>query len=520
MSTALSSTDFSGHAGRRLLRETRRSVADLGPLLRFRDATVRGRSRLWCRLGCAAILLTTVLAAWLPAYLPSHQREGEVLSLLPSAMFGVLVISVISAAASGGGRELVPREEAVAFPVSPLTDHLGAVLLAPLNIAWLLQAWTLLGATAYVANATPGLVMSQLVVMLWLVTATSVAQVVGWLLELLRRGPHGRVLTGGLVSVAGLAGAWLIASGQLVPLLKASPTMQVTIASLQARKGPSWLVVEVCVVLILVTLVALAAGARAAAAVQRRPAADVLGVESSVHQPRGNPGSDLVAVLRVDRSSIWRSVPLRRGLLVLALLPGLVALAGDLEWQMLTILPGLVASGAALLFGVNAWALDGRGALWRDSLPANPTTVFLSRAIVVAEVLLVGTVATIILASLRAGLPTAAQLSAVACTSIVVVAQVVSASMRWSLLRPFAVDLRSPRATPAPPLVMVGYSVRLAVSTTLVGVFFSVLTYTSWEWPVLFGLPMLLFSSLRIVRAGARWTQPVRRATVVATVAG
>ena len=50
-------------------------------------------------------------------------------------------------------------------------------------------------------------------------------------------------------------------------------------------------------------------------------------------------------------------------------MPGAVALAGDLEWWMLTVLPGLVASGGALLFGVNTWCLDGRGALWRDSLP-------------------------------------------------------------------------------------------------------------------------------------------------------
>ena len=46
-----------------------------------------------------------------------------------------VVIGVVSAAASGGGRELVPRDQAVAFPVSPTTDHLGALLMAPLNIA-------------------------------------------------------------------------------------------------------------------------------------------------------------------------------------------------------------------------------------------------------------------------------------------------------------------------------------------------------------------------------------------------
>ena len=70
-------------------------------------------------------------------------------SSCPTAMAGFLVLAIASAVASGGGRELLSREHGVAYPVSPTTDHLGALLLAPLNIAWLLQAWLLLGATAY-----------------------------------------------------------------------------------------------------------------------------------------------------------------------------------------------------------------------------------------------------------------------------------------------------------------------------------------------------------------------------------
>ena len=99
------------------------------------------------------------------------------------------------------------------------------------------------------------------------------------------------------------------------------------------------------------------------------------------------------------------------------------------------------------------------------------------------------------------------------------VTQVVSASLRWSIRRPFSVDLRSARATPAPPLVMVGYSARLALSTTMVGIFFSVLARVSWEWSVLCALPMLLFSAWRLVRTAERWADPDTRCRVVATVA-
>ena len=178
-------------------------------------------------------------------------------------------------------------------------------------------------------------------------------------------------------------------------------------------------------------------------------------------------------MLRIDRAGVWRSVPLRRGIMVLALMPGAVAVAGDLEWQMLTVLPGLVASGAALLFGVNTWCLDGRGALWRESLPVAPGVAFAVRAVVLFEVLLCSALATLALAALRAGRPTAPEVTALVCSTLVVSAQVVAASMRWSIARPFSVDLRSARATPAPPVVMAGYSARLALATTVTGLVFS-----------------------------------------------
>lgn len=496
------------------------ALVDLRALVRFRAASLRDRSRRLTLAGTALIAVLTVLAAWLPAFLPEDlARRGEVMSLLPSALLGVLVIAVISAAASGGGRELVPREQAVAFPVTPTADHLGALLLAPLNIAWLLQAWILLGATAFVTGGGWGLPMGQLLLLVWLVTATALAQVVGWGLEWLRRGPGGPWATRFVTVAAGIGAAYLVADGRLADVLQASPTTGITVASLQVAGGLTWFYVRVLLLLVLITLGAVAVGARLAAAVAKRPARDEFRLETAAYQSRTNPQSDLVALVRVDRFAIWRSVPLRRGLAVLVVMPGLVALAGDLQWSMITVLPGLVASGGALLFGVNAWSLDGRGALWRDSLPVEPVLVFAARAWVLGEVLVVATAGTIVMSSLRAGMPSAAELSAVVCGALVVVLQVVSGSMRWSVRRPFSVDLRSARATPAPPMVMVGYSARLAFSTTMVGIFFSVLARVSWEWSVLCAVPMLLFSAWRIVRTSGAWTEPETRCRVVSTVA-
>jgi hypothetical protein len=502
------------------MESTLHSISDTRALFAFRASGLRGRSRMVAAYGLLLMLTLTLTAAIAPAFVKRHEaRLTDVLSLLPTAMVGILVIALISAAASGGGRELIPREQGVAYPVTPLTDHLGALIMAPLNTAWLLQAWTLLAATAYVVGPTWWLPLVQLPVVLWLVCATAIAQVIGWAMEWVRRGPAGPWTIRSIGGLFGLGLAYLIASEELVPALQSSPTIQVTIASLAAARGVDLYYWRIVAELIVVTVVAVIAGAAVAGAVVRRPARDELRIESASYTPRPAPGSDLVAMIRTDRVGIWRSVPLRRGLAVLAVMPGLVAIAGGLEWEMLTILPGLVASGGALLFGVNSWCLDGRGALWRDSMPVSPHLVFASRVYVLLEVLLAATAGTIVLASLRAGLPESSELAAVLAGACVVSAQVVSASLRWSVRRPFPVDLRSARATPAPPLVMVAYSSRLALSTTFVGLFFAVLARTSWEWPVLVAVPFLLISAYRLVRTANVWADPVARSRVVATVA-
>ena len=123
---------------------------DVGHLLRFRAATVRRRAALgWALLG---LVLTTVAVAIVPAFVPGagdSDRALDVAILLPTGFAGFLALAVVSAVVSGGGRELLPRDQGAPYPISPTTDHLGALLLAPLNIAWLLQAWALLGSAAY-----------------------------------------------------------------------------------------------------------------------------------------------------------------------------------------------------------------------------------------------------------------------------------------------------------------------------------------------------------------------------------
>lgn len=468
-------------------------VRDVGHLLRFRASTLR-RPRA-AALALAVIGLVTVAAAVVPAWLTV---DPEVARLLQPGLVGVALVAVGSAAASGGGRELLGRDAAAVHPISPSTDHLGALLLAPLSAGWLIQAWALLGLAS--AVGAPG---APVVALCWLVAVTALAQAVGWASEWLRRRHRGLVAVRLALPVVVAA---LLALG---PAAVVADTI---------REGH--LELPVVGALLVATVGLVGVGARLAAAVARLMPRDEGRLETRAHAPRPTPHSDFVVLRRIDRGSVWRSAPLRRGTWLLALAPGSVALAGGLDWSALVMMPGLVASGCVLLFGVNLWCLDGRGMLWRETLPVAPHTVLAARAWVLAELLLGAGAVTLLLGAVRAGRPTVAELAAVVSALVVVVAQSVSAALRWSAAHPHAVDLRSARATPAPPLAMVGYSLRLAVSTTFAGLLLAGLAAAGRiDLLLAVSVVLVLASALRIARSVRRWADPVARAEVVAVVA-
>lgn len=494
------------------------SVADVIHLLRFRGATVRRPRAAALSMGVlGACTLAAMLAPLALAGAGTGGGKGDLVhDYLPALLAGFVTLSVASAVASGGGRELLPRDQAAIHPISTLTEHLGALLLSPLNFAFLLQAWILLASTAFVTGVD-GWAGGQLLVLLWIVCATATAQAIGWTVEIVRRGEHGIAIVRGVAVAAALVALGLQLSGRLLPMLNAGVTADLA-AVIDGSRGSGSMVLA-ALVLGALTAGVVVVGARPAAIALSRPPRDELKVESGSYPARPMPRSDLAMLVRIDRASVWRSVPMRRGLVVLSLGPGLVALAGGMAWTSVLILPGLVISGGALLFGVNSWCLDGRGVLWRESLPVDPRTTFRARARVLAEWLSGAAALTIVLASVRAGLPTLSQAVAVLCVWLVITLQVVAVAMSWSGRRPFSVDLRSARATPAPPMVMVGYSSRLALSTTLTALLFSATSMGWWWLSPLLAVPFVAWSTVRLRRAERRWLAPTQRAAVVMTVA-
>jgi hypothetical protein len=512
-----SSTDTGPHAWLEAARDTRHLMA-------FRARTVRRRGA--ASFGLAVVVVLTAVFAVVPSRVdlrsggsaPLERALTALESNLGAAFAGFLLLAVGAAMGSGGGRELLSRSEAAVHPISPVTEHLGALLLAPVNLAWMVQAWSLLAVTALV-TPPQHLVGAQLVVLAWVLAATALGQAAGWAVEGVRRTARGVLVVriGAGAVVVGLAALHL--AGLLAPLARSLPTTWLADTA-QTGRWPLALGV-----LLLLTVIGLVLGARPAAWALGLPPREELRVQSGVHEARHVPeprwgSADRALLRRLDRGSVWRSVGMRRGLMVLGIGPGLVALLAGLEWGTVLLLPGLTASGAALLFGVNAWCLDGKGMVWRETLPVSSADVFDVRALVVAECMAAVSGVTVVLALLRNGLPPLVTGVAVAACWLVVLVQVLAIVMTWSVRSPYSVDLSSPRATPAPHAAMAGYAGRLSLVTTLTALLFTGLTALPWAWaPAVVALPFLAWSTRRLLRARRRWSAGDERARVVLTVA-
>jgi hypothetical protein len=369
-----SSTDTGPHAWLEAARDTRHLMA-------FRARTVRRRGA--ASFGLAVVVVLTAVFAVVPSRVdlrsggsaPLERALTALESNLGAAFAGFLLLAVGAAMGSGGGRELLSRSEAAVHPISPVTEHLGALLLAPVNLAWMVQAWSLLAVTALV-TPPQHLVGAQLVVLAWVLAATALGQAAGWAVEGVRRTARGVLVVriGAGAVVVGLAALHL--AGLLAPLARSLPTTWLADTA-QTGRWPLALGV-----LLLLTVIGLVLGARPAAWALGLPPREELRVQSGVHEARHVPeprwgSADRALLRRLDRGSVWRSVGMRRGLMVLGIGPGLVALLAGLEWGTVLLLPGLTA----LLFtGLTAlpWA-------WAPAVVALPFLAWSTRRLLRAR---------------------------------------------------------------------------------------------------------------------------------------
>lgn len=494
------------------------AFTQLRALIFLRWTMVRSRQG---RLGFLTLALTVPLsllaAASAGRFVPAT-RAFDLSLLTPTVFLGFAGLSVLSPLAAGGGQDLYPAEQLVAYPVGASTQFLSGLAVLPLNLAWFTQLLAVSASAFLLIPLGPRSLPAGALVAAYVLAVSAVGQLVTWVAIGMRRTRRGRQLV--WAAFAGLALAAMLAVRLLgaTTLLDHSPTTRVVLAVLDANSGTARRGLPTLAVLLGASAVALAVGWRTCDWALRRPGDAGVFRESRVVRRRGDGRVSLHAV---DRLSVWRSPSLRRGILVLGLLPGGISALLGVDWTTLIILPGLVAAGSGLLFGVNAFCLDGTGATWLASLPHDPTVAIRAKTRVIAEVCLAGVLLAVGAAALRVDrAPTAAELMALLSAMVVTVVSVVGTCLRLSTTRPHKAELRGPRDTPAPPGAMAAYSLRLALGTTFLGLFLSASSQIGvWWLPLAMGVPALLLGARRVSSAWSIWADPVIRARVVTTVA-
>ena len=475
----------------------------------------RPRTRAAGLLGAAVLLVLLGLCLTLAGHLDEPVLETAA-ALAPQVYGGFALLAVAAPLTSAGGSDVVPPAQLVAFPVRPSTQFLGGLLLAPLNLVWVVQLLvlaTVTGCLTVGGRLLPGLLTTAT----YVAAATALGQAVAWGVAGLRTSRSGRALLVGAGGLLLLLGVLLVRDGGRASAWAAAPSRAVARSVVAGGAGEFGVWAAGTAWLVALLVLALALGLRLCAWSLSRPAPAPASAGRTRRAPRRSALAELVAV---DRASIWRAPALRRGAVVLALLPGLLAAGAQLPWSSLVVLPGLVAAAAGLLFGINAFCLDGPGAVWLASLPHPPALVARAKLVVLTETVLGAALVTALAGAARSpGTPTPAELAAVAASVVGSTAVVVAAALRHSLRSPHRADLSGARDAVAPPGALALASLRLALPAALTGLVLSAAAHSGpWPLPLLLGAAACLLAAVSVHGSLRRWDDVAVRSRVVEAV--
>jgi hypothetical protein len=494
--------------------------AQLPELVRLRWRMVRVERVRVGLLIMLAMVPGLICGAVIAGQLVPRERLDDVRVLAPTAFLGFAILSLIAPLAAGGGNELFPPDQLVAFPIHPRTEFRASLLVAPLNLAWMSQVLIVFAVTSFVCGDRPGLGLALVTTLVYVVAVTAAGQAVAWAVIGFRQTVIGRRAVWASIGAIVVATVVVVRAHWGYAVLDHAPTRVIvsTVIAGSDQNVARWAFGTA--ELVLATLAAAAIGERLCGWSLRRPGDAGRFRESGPRRRRSRSRTPLGALILIDRASVWRSAPLRRGLLVLTLLPGVAAAATSLRWDSLVLVPALVAAGAGLLFGVNMFCLDAGGATWLATLPHTPRQAVLAKTIVLVETVGGSCLFAAAVGALHAaGRPTASDLvslvgGACACTAVVV-----ATCVHVSVHRPGRAELRGNRDTPAPPAAMAVYSARLATVTTLLGlVFGTTAREAAWQLPAVFAVALVTLSGVSIVRTMRQYDDPFVRARVVAAV--
>ncbi len=217
----------------------------LAPLLKLRWTMVRSRRAQWGFAGLAGGAVALGVLAVLVGLLAPLDRAVDELLLAPSLFLAVAVVALLAPLVAGGGNELFPDDQLVAYPIASRTLFAGSLALSPLNLAWMTQLVGLLAVTSYLAGGGTGLPFALVTCLAYVALVTVAGQAIGWLVVGVRQSAQGRVVTRVLAAVAAAGGLVVVVTGRVGDALDASPATWVVIGLVDGALGDytGWAVV-------------------------------------------------------------------------------------------------------------------------------------------------------------------------------------------------------------------------------------------------------------------------------------
>jgi hypothetical protein len=192
------------------------------------------------------------------------------IEVAPAAFLGFGLLALIAPLTSGGGQQVVPPDELVAYPVRPATLFLGGVVLAPANLVWAVQLVSLVAFTAYLTlDGHPWL--GALTTLAFVACLTAVGQALAWTVVGLRQSSAGRRAVNAVGITLGAATLVVLQQGWAGSVVAASPTRTVVRGVIAGGDAEVLRWAGTTGALLLVTVLAMAVGVHACGWALRRP---------------------------------------------------------------------------------------------------------------------------------------------------------------------------------------------------------------------------------------------------------
>src|SRR3954453_15599200 len=162
-------------------------------LVRLRWSMIRSKRLRWAIDAIGRVPPALVIVGLLGLETAPDEQRLNLALATPTFYVGFAILTILAPLVSGGGYELFPSGQLVAYPIRPATVFRCTLLLAPINLAWAINVIALCVVTGFAAGdpAWVPTARALLVVAVFVGAATIAGHGIGWFVMGIRQSRKG-----------------------------------------------------------------------------------------------------------------------------------------------------------------------------------------------------------------------------------------------------------------------------------------------------------------------------------------